>query len=122
MLCAILASVMVPVGVTVGQAAAVDVFSNCPASTAICTDAKEGQNNNANPIIQIISVAISVLSFIIGAAAIIGIIVSGLRLILANGDSNSVSSARSGLIYALVGIAIAIAARIIVIFVLDKIK
>ena len=45
-----------------------------------------------------------------GAAAVIGIVVSGLRFILANGDSGSIATARSGLIFSLVGVVVVILA------------
>ena len=108
-----------------GTAAAVDVFQPCSgsaANTAACKDAANqgGNNGSNNPIVNIIKGAISILSYIIGAAAVIGIVVSGIRMMTANGDSQAVASARSGLIYSLIGVAIAVLAQALVAYVLDK--
>jgi hypothetical protein len=106
-----------------GQAAAVNVFQSCndpaAASTDVCNDA---QNSTGNPIIKIIKTAIQILAFLIGIAAVIGILVSGFRIMTAGGDSQSVASARSALIYSLVGLAVAALAQAIVAFVLDNLK
>jgi hypothetical protein len=63
---------------------------------------------------------VNILSIIIGAAAIIMIMVSGFKYITSGGDSSKIGSAKSSLIYALIGIAIAGLAQILVQFVLDQ--
>lgn len=103
---------------------AVDVFPVCtPGSaasgTTVCNDATK--TTTGNPIVGIISSVIQVLSILIGIAAVIGIIISGLRMTLANGDSNSIASARSALVYSLIGVAVAALAEVIVKFVLGSI-
>jgi type IV secretion system pilin len=65
--------------------------------------------------------AINILSFVAGVVAIIMIIISGLKFITAQGDSSGVASARSSLIYALVGLVVAALAQFIVHFVLAKV-
>jgi len=78
-----------------------------------------GNNDcNGSGVTTVIKAAVNVLSIIIGAAAIIMILVSGLRYITSGGDSNKVSAAKTTLIYALVGIAIAALAQALVHFVL----
>lgn len=64
---------------------------------------------------------VNVLSIIVGIAAVIMIIINGLRFITANGDSGQINSARNGVIYAIVGLVIAAMAQIIVRFVLNRI-
>jgi hypothetical protein len=61
-------------------------------------------------VLHILSVIVSILSILIGAVAIIVIILSGFRLITSGGDSNKVAAAKNTLIYALVGIAVAVLA------------
>lgn len=56
----------------------------------------------------------------LGALALLMIVISGLRYILAAGDPQKVSKAKNGLIYSLVGLAIAIAAESIVAFVVGN--
>lgn len=128
LLLALLTAFYAPVFVASGQAAAVDIFANCNANNPnykpdVCQEVdNQKSHNNQNPIIKIIKAAIEVLSFIIGIAAIITIVVSGIRMIVSGGDPNAVASARTGLIYALVGIVVVVLAQTLVVFVLDKVS
>lgn len=117
-------ALLAPAAAISGHTAAVDVFQPCNGSAAgtdVCQDAN-GTSTQTNPIIKIIKAAIKVLSYIIGAAAIVGIVVSGIRMMAAGGDSQAVASARSALVYSLVGIAVAVLAQVLVAYVLDKVK
>lgn len=67
-----------------------------------------------------IQAAVEILSIVVGIAAVIVIIVSGLKYITSGGDSGKVSSAKSTLVYALVGLAIAALAQFLVHFVLTQ--
>jgi hypothetical protein len=58
---------------------------------------------------------------VIGALAVLIIVISGLRFILANGDPQTISQARNTIIYAVVGLAVAVSAEIIVTFVLGHV-
>lgn len=69
---------------------------------------------------SIIATVINILSLIVGAAAVIMVIIGGLRYIISSGDSNASNSARNTIIYALVGLAIASLAQVLVHFVLYK--
>ena len=64
--------------------------------------------------------AVSILSYIAGVGAIIMIIVGGIKYIMSGGDSNAVGSAKNTLLYAVVGLVIAILAQAIVRFVFAK--
>ena len=63
---------------------------------------------------SIISDVVNILSLVLGAIAIIMIIVSGIRFATSGGGSNGVSSAKNTLIYAIVGLVIAALAQVIV--------
>ena len=65
-----------------------------------------------------ISLAVNILSLVVGVAAVIVIIVSGFKYITSGGDASRVGNAKSTLIYALIGVAIAVLAQFIVHFVL----
>ncbi len=123
---ALLSGVCFPALMPVGPVLAVNVAPVCnnqAANTDVCkdVDAQKGNNGSNNPIIDIIKGAINVLSYVIGVAAIIGLIVSSIRLMTTGGDSSAVASARSGLIYSLIGIAIVVLAQALVAFVLSKV-
>jgi hypothetical protein len=53
--------------------------------------------------------------------AVIMIIVGGLKYITSGGDSNNVSSAKSTIIYAIIGLVVVALAQFIVQFVLNKV-
>lgn len=67
---------------------------------------------------NIIAVVLNILSWIAGIAAVIMIILAGLKYITSSGDSSSISSAKSSLIYALVGLVIVALSQAIVFFIL----
>ena len=65
--------------------------------------------------------AINILSFVVGLAAVIMLIVGGLRFITANGDPQQIAAARMTVIYSIVGIVVALAAQAIVQFVFSEV-
>jgi hypothetical protein len=69
---------------------------------------------------RILAAVTRVLSIIVGAVAIIMIIYSGLKFMTASGDTNKVASAKTTLIYALIGVAIAVLANFLVEFVFTQ--
>ena len=118
-----------PLVVMGGNAMAVDIFSNCGANNAsstvpsVCSDAssQKGNNGKNNPIINVLKQAINIISFIIGIGAVIGIVVSGVRMIISGGNGEAVASARTSLLYSLAGLAVAVIAQALVAFVLSKV-
>ena len=79
-----------------------------------------GTDCSGSGITKIVRAAVTVLSIIIGAAAVLMIVVSGLRYITSSGDSAKVSAAKTTLIYALIGVAIAALAQLLVHFALSQ--
>lgn len=76
---------------------------------------KVGVDGNPNPIPIVLSIAFG----IAGALALLIITVSGLRYITSAGNPEKVSKAKNGIIYAVVGLVIAISAEAIVAFVVN---
>lgn len=62
----------------------------------------------------------SVLLFIVGAVAVIMIVIGGLRYVVSGGDSSQVQAAKNTILYALVGIIVAILAYAAVNFVINS--
>jgi hypothetical protein len=75
-----------------------------------------GANNNDAAIGTILGIAFGA----IGALALLMIVLSGFRYITSAGDPEKMKSAKNGIIYALVGLAVAIAAESIVGFVVGN--
>jgi hypothetical protein len=69
---------------------------------------------------RIVRAALQILTWVAGIAAIIMVIVAGLKYITSGGDSSSVASAKNSLIYAIVGLIIVALAQFIVRFFLSK--
>lgn len=70
--------------------------------------------SNGSTINNVIKTVVNVLSILLGAVAVIMIIISGIRFATSGGSSNSVSGAKGTLIWALVGLALAVLAQVIV--------
>ena len=86
-----------------------------PTESARCgIRSTQGGQSSSNPeqkINDTLTAVVGVLAFIVGVMAVIVIIIQGLRLIASGGDSNTANSARNGIIYALVGLAVALLAN-----------
>ena len=64
----------------------------------------------------------SILLFLIGAISIVMIIIGGLRYVLSAGDSKATAAAKDTILYAVVGLVIALSAAAIIRFVLGGLK
>jgi len=81
-----------------------------------CSDPSNGQND----IGRLIANIISILSWVVGIAAVIVIILSALKYITSGGDSNKTGEAKKTLIYALVGLVVAVLAQFIISFTVNS--
>lgn len=114
----VLGVVAVPL-VLVPAVGAVNVFDKtCTAGSTdvICKDV-----NSATAGGMIKSVT-NLLLFILGAVAVIVIIVGGIKYTASDGDAAKIKSAKNTILYAVVGLAVAIMAGAIVNFVVNNIK
>ena len=100
---------------TTGNTAASDA---CAGLTQI--DPSHDCTSGDSSITNVIRAAVNILSYIIGAAAIVMVIVAGLKYSVSSGDSARISSAKNTLVYALIGLAIAALAQVLVHFVLTQ--
>ncbi|MEI8187504.1 MAG: hypothetical protein WCG30_00975 [Candidatus Saccharibacteria bacterium] len=92
---------------------------------SVCTGVGTGTNacGAADPnagVNNLLKTILDTLSYVVGFGAVLMIIISGFRIIVSGGDSNSFNSAKNGIIYAVVGLVIVAIAQVIVFFVLDK--
>jgi hypothetical protein len=81
-------------------------------STTSCTQ-------GANTFKSIARNVVGIMSYVIGAVAVIMLIIAGFKYVIAGGDTNAITSAKNTLIYALVGLAIAVLAQALVHWVLN---
>lgn len=78
-----------------------------------------GSQTNASGLDANVKTIINVLLFIIGIAAVIMIVIGGLRYVISGGDSSHTKAAKDTIFYAVIGLVIAILAYAIVNFVVD---
>lgn len=93
------------------------------AKQSVCTGINTqvgGNCGDTSGVQRAVSAALRILSIIVGIAAVIMVVVAGLKYITSGGDSSNVASAKNTLIYAIVGLVIAGLAQAIVRFVLGK--
>ncbi len=64
---------------------------------------------------------INILSIVVGAVAVVMIVVGGLKYVSSQGDSSGVASAKNTIIYALVGLLIVALAQVMVHFVIARV-
>jgi len=85
----------------------------------------EGNTNCVTPgddasVDTLIGAVVNTLLFLIGALSVIMLIIGGFRYVVSAGDSSAIEGAKKTIIYALVGLVIALGALAIVNFVLDR--
>ena len=79
------------------------------------------KNPDASPTLQDrLKTIVNILLFILGAIAVIVIVISGIRYATSGGDSSAVKGAKDTILYAIVGLIVAILAFAIVNFVLGQ--
>lgn len=69
---------------------------------------------------NLLTTAIQTISVIVGIVAVIMLVYGGFKYITAGGDSNNIQSAKSTILYAIIGLLVVALAQFIVQFVLDK--
>ena len=108
---------LVSAGATLG---ALVTTSAARAQIGAGISATEGAaDTNATDINTVIQSVINILLFIVGAASVIMLIVGGIRYVVSAGDQQAVSNAKNTILYAIVGIIVAILAYAAVQFVFN---
>lgn len=69
----------------------------------------------------IITRIVKIFGQVIGFVAVLMIIIGGLKYIISQGDSNNVNAAKNTILYAVIGVVVAVMSQAIVVFVLNKI-
>jgi len=97
-------------------ASAVNLFGPCNGNTdsAVCSD--------TSSITGVIATVINTLLFVIIFVAIIVIIVAAIRMVTSAGKAETVTNAKNSILYAVIGIIVALSAYAITSFVVTKFK
>jgi len=97
-------------------AAPVDkAYEACNASnkSPVCASTNDAEVN------KIIQTIVNILLYVLGAIAVIMIVVGGIRYATSNGDASGIKSAKDTILYAVIGLVVAMLAWAIVNFVLE---
>ncbi len=122
----LLGTLLVGVGVILplGSVQAVEVLQpacdNAPTSTLCDESNKSGGGNKLYGKDSLLAKATSLVAILVGVAAVIMIIIGGFKYVLSNGDSNAINSAKNTIIYAVVGLVVAVVAQAIVSLIINK--
>jgi hypothetical protein len=110
-------------------ALAFDFFKSCSevnsAGSSVCQDKNQTQNATDNSIYGpngIITKIANIVAIIVGIAAVVVIIVAGIQYMLSTGDPTKVNNAKNAIIYAVIGLVIAVVARSLVLFIIGRIS
>lgn len=105
-------------GVLVPQTAgAINVFDNCNNGSLADKSVCKGSGDQASGVIKPI---VNTLLFILGAISVVVIIIAGIRYTTSGGDSSAVAGAKNTLMYAIIGVIVALLAFAIVNFVVGR--
>ena len=91
----------------------------CSGGKGLDAGASCGKTNNLE-LLSSIRVVTNTLLFIVGIAAVIVIVIGGLRYIVSGGDPKGTAGAKDSILYAVVGLVVALLAFAIVNFVLNQ--
>lgn len=84
-----------------------------------CANLDSGDEGR-NRINDIIAKVINIFSVIVGAVAVVMIIIGGFRYVTSGGDSAKVGAAKNTILYALIGLIIVALSQVIVRFILNR--
>jgi hypothetical protein len=86
------------------------------------SDRCDDTENSGPTVNSVIHTVISIFSYIMGIAGIIMIILGSFKYITSGGDSAKVGSAKSTIVYALIGLVVAVLAQVLVRFVFREVN
>ena len=103
-----------------GGASTTSTFTNSACAGAQQVDASACGDTAATALQSLLRLVVNILTIVVGFTAVVMIIVGGFKYITATGDSGKLSSAKSTIIYAIIGLVIVAMAQVIVHFTLAK--
>jgi len=108
------------VALPVTPANAINVFDK--GCTGQATDAQSVCGNTGDSAASMTKTVVNTMLFILGIVAVIMIVIGGIRYVVSNGDSAAVAGAKNTILYAVIGLVVAILAYAIVNFVVTTFK
>lgn len=97
---------------------AVDICAGNGANSTYCQNKSEGETK----VKSVMKSVVDVLLMTVGVISIVMIVVGGIMFALSSGDASKVTKARNMVIYAVVGLVVALFASAIINFVFNKVQ
>ena len=119
----IIVALAVSLGISGAILAPTATYAACTSAADCVQDVADkagGKSSNTADPKEIIQTIVRILLFLIGAVSVIMIIIGGFRYVISQGDSGAVTSAKNTILYAVIGLIVAIFAWAIVDFVVDN--
>jgi hypothetical protein len=104
-----------------GNTLAVDVLTDACSGPAAGSPLCQGEDTPVYGEQGVLTRVAQLIIQIVGAASIIMITVGGFKYVTSNGDPNKIASAKSTVIYALIGLVVAVLSQAIILVVLRRI-
>ncbi len=107
-----------------------EVFQACndsaAANSTLCQSAgqSQGQTSTSNSLYGpngVVTKIVKILSQVIGFVAVLMVMIGGLKYVMSQGESANTKAAKDTILYAAIGLVVAIMGQSIVIFVLNKV-
>lgn len=105
----------------------IDKICNTPTATGqapeVCVDDSTNNSDAENPVLGangVVARGVRLFIIIFGITALFVMMINAVRMITSQGDSNSVNSARNGLIYAAIALTIAVTSQFIISLIISK--
>lgn len=112
----LVAAVAAPLVLSTSTAGAIGVFPACNGSnrdTAVC----QSRGDEAGSLVKTV---VNILLYVLGAIAVIMIIVGGIRYATSGGDASGIKGGKDTILYAVIGLVVAMLAWAIVNFILGS--
>lgn len=108
--------------VMVGGMSMVTSAYACSGTNCITEGASSAGGTNASPdsLPNLVQTITSVLLYAIGAVSVIMLVIGGFKYVTSNGNAESIKSAKNTILYAIIGIAVAVSAYAIVSWVIKQ--
>lgn len=112
-----LATLFLAASFATASVSAINVFNDCSGANANTDICKATTNDNATSMMKSV---INTILMVLGIVAVIVIVIGGVRYTTSQGDSNSTKAAKDTILYAVIGLVVAILAYAVVNFVVGK--
>lgn len=120
---------LLTIGATLALVLGVGIFAAQPTLAADCTSAKDcvqsglnaaGETGGNTSLSDVLKTVVNVMMFVLGAIAVIMIVIGGINYATSQGDSGRTKTAKDTILYAVIGLVVALFAYAIVNFVIEQ--